>query len=119
LTPYAADVNQIVADYIAARGYQVPVFGSFNIDHDTVVARITPQSIEQGVRELLRHGEVEAIFVSCTSVRLMQACAALEQSLGIPLTSSNHAMAWHALRLAGVDDRLGRFGSLFDLPLKH
>ena len=119
LTPYAADVNQIVADYIAARGYQVPVFGSFNIDHDTVVARITPQSIEQGVRELLRHGEVEAIFVSCTSVRLMQACAALEQSLGIPLTSSNHAMAWHALRLAGVDDHLGRFGSLFDLPLKH
>ena len=119
LTPYAADVNQIVADYIAARGYQVPVFGSFNIDRDTVVARITPQSIEQGVRELLRHGEVEAIFVSCTSVRLMQACAALEQSLGIPLTSSNHAMAWHALRLAGVDDRLGRFGSLFDLPLKH
>ena len=119
LTPYAADVNQIVADYIAARGYQVPVFGSFNIDRDTVVARITPQSIEQGVRELLRHGEVEAIFVSCTSVRLMQACAALEQSLGIPLTSSNHAMAWHALRLAGVDDHLGRFGSLFDLPLKH
>jgi maleate isomerase len=30
LTPYRADVNQIVADYIAARGYEVPVFGSFN-----------------------------------------------------------------------------------------
>jgi maleate isomerase len=119
LTPYSADVNQIVADYIAARGYQVPVFGSFNVDRDTVVARITPQSIEQGVREIVRHAEVDAIFVSCTSVRLMQACAALENKLGIPLTSSNHAMAWHALRLAGIDDSLGRFGSLFDLPLKR
>jgi maleate isomerase len=119
LTPYPADVNKIVADYIAARGFQVPVFGSFNVDRDTLVARITPQSIEQGVREIIKHGEVDAIFVSCTSVRLMQACAALERNLGIPLTSSNHAMAWHALRLAGVDDRLGRFGSLFDLPLKH
>ena len=117
LTPYPADVNQIVSDYIAARGYQVPVFGSFNADRDTVVARITPQSIEQGVRELLKHAEVDAIFVSCTSVRLMAACAELEKHLGIPLTSSNHAMAWHALRLAGIDDRLGQFGSLYDLPL--
>jgi maleate isomerase len=117
LTPYPADVNRIVADYIAARGYHVPVFGSFNSDRDTEVARITPESIEQGVRELTRHAGVDAIFVSCTSVRLLEACAELEKSLGIPLTSSNHAMAWHALRLAGIDDALGRFGSLYDLPL--
>ena len=118
LTPYPADVNQIVARYITARGYHVPVFGSFNSDRDTVVARITPQSIEQGVREIIRHANVDAIFVSCTSVRLMQACATLEKNLGIPLTSSNHAMAWHALRLAGIDDQMGQFGSLYDLPLK-
>jgi len=117
LTPYPADVNKIVSGYIAARGYQVPVFGSFNADRDTVVARITPQSIEQGVREIIRHAEVDAVFVSCTSVRLMQACAELEKNLGIPLTSSNHAMAWHALRLAGIDDKLGQFGSLFELAL--
>ena len=47
----------------------------------------------------------------------MQACADLESNLGIPLTSSNHAMAWHALRLAGIDDKLGQFGSLYELPL--
>lgn len=117
LTPYPADVNRIVSDYIGARGYAVPVFGSFNCDRDTVVARIDAQSIENGVRELTRHAELDAIFVSCTSVRLLAACADLEKKLGIPLTSSNHAMAWHALRLAGIDDRLGRFGSLYDLPL--
>ncbi len=117
LTPYPADVNRIVADYIRARGYAVPVFGSFNCDRDTVVARIDAQSIENGVRELTRHAGFDAIFVSCTSVRLMDACAGLEQKLGIPLTSSNHAMAWHALRLAGIEDRLQRFGSLYDLPL--
>ena len=117
LTPYPADVNRIVSDYIAARGYQVPVFGSFNCDRDTVVARIDAQSIENGVRELVKHADCDAIFVSCTSVRLMSACAELEKNLGIPLTSSNHAMAWHALRLAGIRDRLGHFGSLYDLPL--
>jgi maleate isomerase len=117
LTPYTAEVNRIVADYIAARGYQVPVFGSFNSDRDTTVARITPQSIEKAVREIISHAEVDAIFVSCTSVRLMLVCAELEKSLGIPLTSSNHAMGWHALRLAGIDDNLGHFGSLYKLPL--
>lgn len=117
LTPYTADVNQIMSQYITERGYQVPVFGSFNEGRDTNVSRITPSSIESAVRELIKHAEVDAIFVSCTSVRLMQACADLENSLGISLTSSNHAMAWHALRLAGIDDRLGQFGSLFDKGL--
>ncbi|MCP4391948.1 MAG: Asp/Glu racemase [Gammaproteobacteria bacterium] len=119
LTPYPAEVNKIVSEYITARGYQVPVFGSFNSNRDTEVARITPQSIEAGVRELVKHAELDAIFVSCTSVRLMAACAELESNLGIPLTSSNHAMAWHALRLAGIDDGLGQFGSLYDLPLNQ
>ena len=117
LTPYPEAVNRIVSDYIGARGYAVPVFGSFNAERDTVVARITPESIERGVRELMRLAAVDAIFVSCTSVRLLEACAELEASLGIPLTSSNHAMAWHSLRLAGIDDGLGRFGSLYRLPL--
>ena len=118
LTPYPADVNQIVADYITDRGYEVPVFGSFNADRDTIVARISPESIEKAVREITRHADVDAVFVSCTSVRLMLTCAELEKSLGIPLTSSNHAMAWHALRLAGIEDRLGQYGSLYDLPLE-
>lgn len=117
LTPYPAAVNRIVADYITAGGYQVPVFGSFNCERDTVVARIDARSIENGVRELVSHAVVDAVFVSCTSVRLLEACAELEKSLGIPLTSSNHAMAWHALRLAGIDDRLGEYGSLYELPL--
>ena len=49
LTPYPADVNKIVAKYIADRGVAVPVFGSFNEDRDTRVARISPESIEKGV----------------------------------------------------------------------
>ena len=49
LTPYRADVNRIVADYIRARGFEVPVFGSFNEQDDGVVARITPASVKRGV----------------------------------------------------------------------
>lgn len=115
LTPYRADVNRIVADYIGARGYKVPVFGSFNEESDAVVASISPASIRAGVRRLAQEGGIDAVFVSCTSVRLAEAAADIEAEVGLPVTSSNHAMAWHALRLAGVDDAMPQFGRLFSL----
>jgi maleate isomerase len=117
LTPYRADVNRIVADYIKARGFVVPVFGSFNEQDDGIVARITPQSVKRGVAAIMQHAKVDAVFVSCTSVRLAEAATGIEAEIGVPITSSNHAMAWHALRLAGVEDKLPQWGSLFNRPI--
>jgi maleate isomerase len=108
---------RIVADYIRARGFEVPVFGSFNEQDDPTVARITPQSIRRGVSVLLETAKVDAVFVSCTSVRLAEAARSIEEETGIPVTSSNHAMAWHALRLAGVTDLMPQWGRLFEAQL--
>jgi maleate isomerase len=116
LTPYRADVNRIVADYIQARGFEVPVFGSFNEQDDGIVARITPAAIRQGIDRLRGEASVDAIFVSCTSVRLAEAAKAIEADTGLPVTSSNHAMAWHALRLAGIAEAMPEWGRLFTCP---
>ena len=56
------------------------------------------------------------MFVSCTSLRLVEAVAGIEAELGKPVTSSNHALAWHCLRLAGIDDPRPELGALFALP---
>jgi len=117
LTPYRADVNRIVADYIRARGFDVPVFGSFNEQDDSVVARITPASIKAGIDAIVAKAAIDAVFVSCTSVRLAEAARQIEGELGLPVTSSNHAMAWHALRLAGIAEPMPRWGRLFEMPL--
>ncbi len=117
LTPYRADVNRIVARYIAERGFAVPVFGSFNEEDDNTVARITPKSIKDGILAIRKRTEIDAVFVSCTSVRLAEAAADIEREIGLPVTSSNHAMAWHALRLAKYDEQLAEWGKLFTLPL--
>lgn len=117
LTPYRADVNQIVADYIRARGFDVPVFGSFNEPDDSKVARISPVSVRRGVATILARANVDAVFVSCTSVRLAEAACAIEAETGVPVTSSNHTMAWHALRLAGVTEAMPRWGRLFEMQL--
>lgn len=114
LTPYRADVNQIVKSYIENAGFKVPVFGSFNEEHDPTVARIDASSIANAVDHLKTLGEFDAVFVSCTNVRLMDVVCDIEKKTGLPVTSSNHAMAWHAMRLAGDDRMLPKRGMLYE-----
>ena len=37
----------------------------------------------------------------------------IEQELGKPVTSSNHAIIWHSLRLAGIEEEIAGYGALF------
>ena len=113
LTPYRRDVNEQVHGYITRHGYEVPVFGSFNEEMDPVVATIDENSLVRAIDTIRSGHDLDAIFVSCTSVRLAEAVAGIEDRTGLPVTSSNHAMAWHCLRLAGVDEAIAGRGTLF------
>ncbi len=115
LTPYARDVNQMVQKSVEEAGFDVPVFGSFNEPHDPTVAAIDSQSLQSAIAKITIGHDVDAVFISCTSVRIAAHVAAIESELDIPVTSSNHALAWHCLRLAGVDDKLPALGRLFSL----
>lgn len=113
LTPYRRDVNEIVQSYIENKGYEVPVFGSFNEEDDNRAAKISGESLKRGVAAITARAKVDMVFVSCTSIRLLDAAAGIERDLGIPVTSSNHALAWHCLRLAGIEDKLPELGRLY------
>ena len=110
LTPYRRDVNEQVRNYITRHGYEVPVFGSFNEEMDPVVATIDEDSLTNAIDTIRSGHDLDAIFVSCTSVRLADAVAGIEERTGLPVTSSNHAMAWHCLRLAGVEEAIAGRG---------
>lgn len=118
LTPYRSDVNSTVRAYIVNAGYEVPVFGSFNEELDPVVAKIDFASISSAVERITRDHEVDMVFVSCTSVRLIESVVALESQTGLPVTSSNHAMAWHCLRLAGIEQAISGWGRLYQAQAK-
>ena len=113
LTPYVDEVNQMFRRFVEARGIAVPVMGSFNHENDNEVARISQESIKDAVRDLAREPSVDGVFVSCTSLRVASIVEELEAELGKPVTSSNHALAWHCLRLAGVTEPVPGFGRLF------
>jgi maleate isomerase len=113
LTPYSAEVNEGVRKYLNAHGVHVAAFGTFNKRSDLEYARISPASIADGIRRIARSTSLDMVFVSCTSLRLTDIVADLEADIGIPVTSSDHAMAWHCLRLAGVKDTVPGVGRLF------
>ena len=117
LTPYRDDINPFMRDYIQKNGFEVPVFGSFNEEDDNRAARINATSIRQAVFEIGRRDEVDGVFLSCTSLRLTDVVEEIEQELGKPVTSSNHAIIWHSLRLAGIDDEISGYGALYRLPV--
>jgi maleate isomerase len=115
LTPYAPEINKGLAAYFVRCGAPIAAVATFDRRDDREAARISIASIEAAAERLASTPGVDAIFVSCTSLRVAEAVAGLEQRIKIPVTSSNHAMAWHCLRLAGIEDAIPA-GRLFSLP---
>ena len=52
-----------------------------------------------------------------TSVKIADSITEIENEIGVPVTSSNHALAWHCLRLAGINDLIPESGKLFQTTL--
>jgi len=114
LTPYVRSVSDWMAQYICDRGISIQRSGSFEHGNDNEVARIDARSIAEAASAMAADEEVDAVFVSCTSLRVIDHIQSLEKKIGKPVLSSNQAMAWHALRLAGVPDRLPQYGRIFE-----
>jgi len=115
LTPYVRPINDYMRGYIEARGVSITRMASFEHVNDNEVARIDTASLRAAVERLGQNPDVEAVFVSCTSLRIAGLVPELEARIGKPVISSNFAMAWHALRLAGVEGPEPERGRLFAL----
>jgi maleate isomerase len=114
LTPYAPAINENFVAYFENRGVTVAAVATFDRRDDRDAARISVASIEAAALRMAAAPGVDTVFVSCTSLRVVESVARLEQRSGVPVTSSNHAMAWHCLRLAGIDETLPAAGRLFE-----
>ncbi len=117
LTPYSPDVTDAMQARFDAAGISVQVVGSFYEESDLVVGRVDASSILQGAISVGSPDDVDGVFISCTSLRAASVIPAAERTLNKPVTASNHALAWHLLRLAGVSDTRVDAGRLFQKQL--
>ena len=118
LTPYSPEINRNVRAYICSRGFAGAGHGHLRPAgrprRGADLGRLDPGRREDGWPP---RTAVDGVFVSCTSLRLTDVAREIEAEVGKPVTSSDHALAWHCLRLAGVDEPMPEFGRLYELPL--
>ena len=111
LTPYVDEVNAAVEDYVAGQGFDIVVKGSFKQNGDPQITRVPPEAIFEAGCELGK-ADVDGLFISCTALRCSSVIARLEDAIGKPVVTSNQALAWDCLRLAGYKKPVEGYGRL-------
>jgi maleate isomerase len=115
VTPYAPNVTSEMQDNLRRDGFAINAVASFNQSDDFKVARISAQSIHDAIVQIGAREDCDGVFVSCTSLRALGIISAAEVAIGKPVVSSNQALAWYLMRLAGLDNTPPRAGRLFDV----
>jgi maleate cis-trans isomerase len=113
VTPYIEAVHRREIGFLAEHGLAVVGGGWLGVDRNTEMAGIAPDAIAAQAREAAAGLSADVCFISCTAIRSAGVIAELEASLGMPVITSNQVLAWHALRVLGVDQRVAGFGRLF------
>ena len=113
LTPYEPVITKAMRNNLMDEGFEFPVTASFYESDDFVVGRITSKTILESIKKIGASDDCDGVFVSCTNLRTASVIESAEEYLGKPVTSSNHALAWHLLRLAGISDSSENLGRLF------
>jgi maleate isomerase len=112
LTPYPRDVHDNVVRHIRASGFDVPVSASFGVAEDKAISMISLASVREGVVSLSKAESLDGIFVSCTALGVVDLIQPLEKEIGLPIVTSNQALAWHFLRLCRLRSSVAGFGRL-------
>ena len=113
LTPYEPHITKAMRHNLMEVGFEIPITASFCESDDFIVGRITSNSILESVKKIGATDDCDGVFVSCTNLRTASVIEDAEKYLGKPVTSSNHALAWHLLRIAGISDTSENLGRLF------
>ncbi|UWR78375.1 ectoine utilization protein EutA [Phaeobacter inhibens] len=114
LTPYSPEVTDEMAQYFAAHGPEVASAACFGLTDDREMARISEDSIIEAAVAAC-DSQADALFLSCTALRAATCVQRIEDRLGKPVVSSNQAMIWRCLRLAGITDPVQGYGRLFEI----
>lgn len=114
-TPYVSFINESEIKSLVEAGFKVvSMYGlelGENQEERRGIGRVPPQSLHRFARHIDRP-DADAIFISCTNVAGIEEIAQIEAECGKPVITSNLVTIWHALRTAGINDKIQGFGRL-------
>ena len=111
-TPYPRAVHALAAPFFAERGYEIVDQATLDIVKMSDVPSVSENRLLPFVTGL-RRDRAEAIVLLATDLPTFESIAAMEQTLGIPVLTSNQTILWRALRSAKCNDPIPSLGKIF------
>lgn len=111
-TPYLDEINTAEAKFLLRKGFDVLDIQGLNLETGLEFGRVTPAFWKKFAVGIDRP-DADAIFLSCSGIRVLELAEEIEQATGKPVITSNQAQFWSCLRRAGITDELKGFGQIF------
>jgi len=111
LTPHPPLGDARVRSYFTEAGYEVVRMKGLSAASGLAIARLGEDELREALAKL-DGPDVDALVQVGTNLPLARLAGEAERRLGKPVLAVNTATYWHALRAAGIADRVEGFGSL-------
>ena len=102
-TPYVDELNVLEKRYLEAEGFEVLEIAGMGIVEAFEIGTVTPQETAAFGRSAWCSG-ADAMFISCTNLRTIEALQPLAEEFGKPVISSNSATCWACLQALGCEE---------------
>jgi len=114
-TPYIREMDEKLSDVLRQSGFEIAAIEGLGLKRSIDMGELEPQAAYRLARQVVERAErPDGILISCGNFRTFEIIEQLESECGLPVVTSNQAGLWRALRLAGIDDRIGKLGRLLE-----
>ena len=112
-TPYPDAVNKTILEYFSQKNIEVLSFASLNLNLDSEIANVDPNYILE-ISSKLEMKKVDALFISCTALPVLNILNKLENKLKKLVLSSNQTLIWDTIRSTGYKFPIEGYGKLLE-----
>ena len=112
-TPYPDAVNKTILEYFSQKNIEVLSFASLNLNLDSEIANVDPNYILE-ISSKLEMKNVDALFISCTALPVLNILNKLEDKLKKLVLSSNQTLIWDTIRSTGYKSPIKGYGKLLE-----
>ena len=112
VTPYIKSVNDDVVNFFKNNNFEITSNTYFDIESDADIGKVDQDQLFE-ILSTIDHKNAEALFVSCTSLPVLNIIEKLEQKLNMTVLSSNQALIWETLESINRNNSIKGYGSLF------
>lgn len=113
VTPYQPVGDRNVARFFEEAGFQVRRIKGFKCESPVKIAHVSEAELRAALQEI-DGDDIDGIVQVGTNLAMARLAGEAEVWLDKPVVAINAAIYWHALREAGVADRVSGFGSLLE-----